>query len=88
MTVGASFSTQYQPTGMSFAIAGNAYSASAGGGTVAVSPDVVAFRGDTHDDWKGARLNGAIVFRKHDQSNLQAGDGIRAGDFRCARTSG
>ncbi|MFN3310487.1 MAG: DUF6683 family protein [Thermomonas sp.] len=88
MTVGASFSTQYQPTGMSFAIAGNAYSANAGGGTVAVSPDVVAFRGGAYDGWKGARLNDAIVFRKRDHSNPQAGDGIRAGDFRCARTSG
>ena len=41
-------------------------------------------------DWvsTGARLNGAIVFRKNDHSNPQAGDGIRAGDFRCARTSG
>ena len=88
MTVGASFSTQYRPTGMGFAIAGNAYSASAGGGTVAVSPDVVAFRGGAYDGWKGARLNGAIVFRKNDHANPQAGEGIRAGDFRCARTSG
>ncbi|MDE2407963.1 MAG: hypothetical protein KGL91_08885 [Xanthomonadaceae bacterium] len=88
MTVGASFSTQYQPTGMGFAIAGNTYSASAGGGTVAVSPDVVAFRGGAYDGWQGARLNGAIVFRKNDHSNPQAGEGIRAGDFRCARTSG
>lgn len=88
MTVGASFSTQYQPTGMSFAIAGNAYSANAGGGTVAVSPDMVAFRGGAYDGWKGARLNGAIVFRKHDHANPQAGEGIRAGDVRCARTSG
>lgn len=88
MTVGASFSTQYQPTGMGFAIAGDTYSANAGGGTVAVSPDVVAFRGGAYDGWKGARLNGAIVFRKNDHSNPQAGDGIRAGDFRCARTSG
>jgi hypothetical protein len=88
MTVGTSFSTRYQPTGMSFAIAGHAYSATAGGGTVAVSPDVVAFRGGAYDGWKGARLNGAIVFRKTDHANPQAGDGIRAGDFRCARTSG
>jgi hypothetical protein len=88
MTVGASFSTEYQPTGMSFSIAGNAYSAMAGGGTVAVSPDAVAFRGGAYDGWKGARLNGAIVFRKNDHSNPQAGDGIRAGDFRCTRTSG
>jgi hypothetical protein len=88
MTVGASFSTQYQPTGMSFAIAGHAYSDNAGGGTVAVSPDVVAFHGGAYDGWKGARLNGAIVFRKNGHSNPQAGDGIRAGDFRCARTSG
>lgn len=88
MTVGASFSTQYRPTGMGFAIAGNAYSARAGDGTVDVSPDVVAFRGGAYDGWKGARLNGAIVFRKNDHSNPQAGDGIRAGDFRCARTSG
>ena len=88
MTVGASFSTQYRPTGMGFAIAGDAYSANGGGGTVAASPDVVAFRGGAYDGWKGARLNGAIVFRKNDHSNPQAGDGIRAGDFRCARTSG
>jgi hypothetical protein len=88
MTVGSSFSTQYQPTGMSFAIAGHAYSANAGGGTVDVSPDVVAFHGGAYDGWKGARLNGAIVFRKDDHSNPQEGDGIRAGDFRCARTSG
>ena len=88
MTVGSSFSTQYRPTGMGFGIAGNAYSASAGGGTVAVSPDVVAFRGGAYDGWKGARLNGAIVFRKNNHANPQAGEGIRAGDFRCARTSG
>jgi hypothetical protein len=88
MTVGTSFSTQYQPTGMSFSIAGNAYSAKAGGGTIEVSPDVIGFRGGAYDGWKGARLNGAIVFRKNDHSNPQAGDGIRAGDFRCARTSG
>jgi hypothetical protein len=88
MTVGASFSTEYRPTGMGFAIAGNAYSAKAGGGAVDVSPDVVGFRGGAYDGWKGARLNGAIVFRKNDHSNPRAGDGIRAGDFRCARTSG
>lgn len=88
MTVGASFSTEYRPTGMGFAIAGHAYSATAGGGTVDVSPDAVAFRGGAYDGWKGARLNGAIVFRKNDHSNPQAGEGIRAGDFRCARTAG
>jgi hypothetical protein len=88
MTVGASFSTEYRPTGMWFAIAGNAYSAKAGNGTVQVSPDAIGFRGGAYDGWKGARLNGAIVFRKNDHSNPQAGDGIRAGDFRCARTSG
>jgi hypothetical protein len=88
MTVGASFSTEYRPTGMGFDIAGNAYSATAGGGTVDVSPDVVGFRGGAYNGWKGARLNGAIVFRKNDHANPRAGEGIRAGDFRCARTSG
>ena len=75
-------------SGLSFAIAGNAQSAGAGGGTVVVSPDVVAFGSGAHDGWKGARLNGAIVFRKRDHANPQEGDGLRAGDVRCARTSG
>lgn len=88
MTVGTSFSTSYRPTGMGFGIAGNTYSANAGGGTIEVSPDAIGFRGGAYDGWKGARLNGAIVFRKNDHSNPRAGDGIRAGDFRCARTSG
>lgn len=61
MTVGASFSTQYQPTGMSFAIAGNAYSANAGGGTVAVSPDTPFARRESRRASSGHHMPGTLI---------------------------
>ena len=61
MTVGSSFSTQYQPTGMSFAIAGNAYSANAGGGTVAVSPDTPFARRESRRASSGHHMPGTLI---------------------------
>jgi len=85
---GASYVTQYQPTGMWFTIKGGSYSAQSGGGTIQASVDVVSFRGGAYAGWRGARRGEAIVFRKDDHANARPGETIRNGDFRCGRRSG
>lgn len=85
---GASYVTQYQPTGMWFTIKGGSYSAQSGGGTIQASADVVSFRGGAYDGWRGARRGEAIVFRKDDHANARPGESIKSGDFRCGRRSG
>ena len=85
---GASYVTQYRPTGMWFTISGSRYSAQSGGGTIEASSDVVGFRGGAYNGWRGARRGEAIVFRKDDQSDPRAGESIKSGDFRCGKRSG
>ena len=85
---GASYVTQYQPTGMWFTIQGGSYSAQSGGGTIQASADVVSFRGGAYNGWRGARRGEAIVFRKDDHANARPGESIKSGDFRCGRRSG
>jgi hypothetical protein len=82
---GASFSIEYRPIGLWFAIAGSDYSASGGGGRIDASPGVVGFHGGAYEGWRGARINDAIVFRKDDHANAQPGESIRNGDIRCGK---
>lgn len=85
---GASYVTQYRPTGMWFTIKGGSYSAQSGGGTIQAGADVVSFRGGAYAGWSGARRGDAIVFRKNDHANPRPGESIKSGDFRCGRRSG
>ncbi len=85
---GASYVTQYRPTGMWFTIKGGTYSAQSGGGRIEASSDVVGFRGGAYDGWRGARRGEAIVFRNNDHGNPRPGESIKSNDFRCGRRSG
>lgn len=82
---GASFSVEYRPIGLWFSIGGNSYSANGGNGRIDATAGDVGFHGGPYNGWRGARINNAIVFRKDNHSNPQAGEGIRNGDIRCGR---
>ena len=82
---GASFSVEYRPIGLWFSIVGNSYSANGGDGRIDATTGDVGFHGGAYNGWRGARINNAIVFRKDNHSNPQAGEGIRNGDIRCGR---
>jgi|GEM_PF-601393 len=82
---GASFSVEYRPIGLWFSIGGNSYSANGGDGRIDATAGDVGFHGGPYNGWRGARINNAIVFRKDNHANPQAGEGIRNGDIRCGR---